>query len=61
MQMRNLGLFKGYPTDSLTPEQRSALFEENQRNHPLTRQTEADRILTESRQPQEKSTQKKPG
>lgn len=35
--MQNLGLFKGLPALTLTPEQRSALFRENQKNRKLTR------------------------
>jgi hypothetical protein len=35
--MENLGLFKGLPESTLTPEQQSALFRENQKNRKLTR------------------------
>jgi len=35
--MENLGLFKGLPASTLSKEQRSALFRENQKNRKLTR------------------------
>lgn len=33
----DLGLYDGFPRQVLTPEQRARLFEENQKNHKLTR------------------------
>ncbi len=35
--MENLGLFKGSPESTMTPEQQSALFRANQKNRKLTR------------------------
>ncbi len=60
MRMPNLGLFKGYPPQGSSKEEADALWEANQRNHPLTRMTEAERVRIASRQQPKNSTPKKP-
>jgi hypothetical protein len=55
----NLGLNNGIPPSTLTDEQAVALFHKNGRNHPLTRMSHAEKVLSSRRNRAPKPSEQK--
>jgi hypothetical protein len=55
----NLGLNNGVPPSTLTDEQAVALFHKNGRNHPLTRMSHAEKVLSSQKNRAQKQSEPK--